>query len=213
MAEIKKGILGGFSGTVGTVVGSNWRGKDIIRSRPQTSGKAPTELQMQQRIKFKTAISFLTPLRNVQSKFFGTTQGVKSRTNLATAYTIAEVIEMVNGLPVFNYGKVQVTKGDLAGFQNLAAAAQSGGKISYGWEDNSIQANAAAEDWVSSAVYCPQLGKWDLHQNLASRQESGAEHQLPAEFTGKTVHAYIWLNNVAENSACNSVYFGPLTVV
>ncbi len=32
MAEIKKGILGGFSGKVGTVVGVNWRGKDIIRS-------------------------------------------------------------------------------------------------------------------------------------------------------------------------------------
>ena len=35
MAEIKKGILGGFSGKVGTVVGVNWRGKDIIRSLPK----------------------------------------------------------------------------------------------------------------------------------------------------------------------------------
>ena len=34
MAEIKKGILGGFSGKVGPVVGANWRGKDIIRSTP-----------------------------------------------------------------------------------------------------------------------------------------------------------------------------------
>lgn len=35
MAKIKKGILGGFSGKVETVVGVNWRGKDIISSLPK----------------------------------------------------------------------------------------------------------------------------------------------------------------------------------
>lgn len=37
MATLNKGILGGFSGKVGTVVGANWRGLDIIRSRPKIS--------------------------------------------------------------------------------------------------------------------------------------------------------------------------------
>ncbi len=54
MAEIKKGILGGFSGKVGT----NWRGKDIIRSLPKASKKAPTEEQLIQRVKFRKTIVF-----------------------------------------------------------------------------------------------------------------------------------------------------------
>ena len=33
MAEIKKGILGGFSGKVGTVVGANWRGTNILGTK------------------------------------------------------------------------------------------------------------------------------------------------------------------------------------
>ena len=35
MATFEKGILGGFSGKVGNVVGSRWRGKNIMRSLPQ----------------------------------------------------------------------------------------------------------------------------------------------------------------------------------
>jgi len=58
MAEIKKGILGGFSGKVGTVIGVNWRGKDIIRSLPKASKKAPTEEQLIQRVKFRKTIVF-----------------------------------------------------------------------------------------------------------------------------------------------------------
>ena len=42
MANISKGILGGFSGKVGTIVGANYRGKDIIRSVPKKSGRKPT---------------------------------------------------------------------------------------------------------------------------------------------------------------------------
>jgi len=59
MAEIKQGILGGVSGKVGTVVGANWKGKNIIRSKSRKTSKKPTVLQLNQRAKFKWA-SFLT---------------------------------------------------------------------------------------------------------------------------------------------------------
>jgi hypothetical protein len=35
MGTFNKGILGGFSGKVGTVVGFNWRGLDVMRSLPK----------------------------------------------------------------------------------------------------------------------------------------------------------------------------------
>ncbi|HJV78940.1 MAG TPA: hypothetical protein VJ602_11205 [Paludibacter sp.] len=34
MAIFSKGILGGFSGKVGNVIGSTWRGKDVLRNLP-----------------------------------------------------------------------------------------------------------------------------------------------------------------------------------
>ena len=62
MATFEKGILGGFSGKVGNVVGSRWRGKNVMRSLPQRGNYTPTEKQEEQRLKFKTVIGFLTPL-------------------------------------------------------------------------------------------------------------------------------------------------------
>ena len=33
MGKISQGILGGFSGKVGTVIGGNWKGIDYMRSK------------------------------------------------------------------------------------------------------------------------------------------------------------------------------------
>ena len=98
MATFNKGILGGFSGKVGTVVGANWRGKDIMRSLPKPSQKEPTEKQLLQQAKFKLAVSFLQPLKTIQSQYFGSGSGVKSRVNLATSYTINEAMQVVAGV-------------------------------------------------------------------------------------------------------------------
>ena len=76
MANISKGILGGFSGKGGTIVGANYRGKDIIRSVPKKSGRKPTELQLLQQKKFRLVVSFLQPLKPIQSKYFCMCSGV-----------------------------------------------------------------------------------------------------------------------------------------
>ncbi|HAP96614.1 DUF6266 family protein, partial [Epilithonimonas hominis] len=89
MATLSKGILGGFSGKVGPVVGANWRGMDVIRSRPKSSKRNPTEKQLEQQLKFKLAISFLQPIKSIQSLYFGMGSGVKSRVNMAVSYTIS----------------------------------------------------------------------------------------------------------------------------
>ena len=52
MGTIKKGVLGGFSGKVGTVVGASWKGIDYIRSLPASVKNPRTEGQVTQRTKF-----------------------------------------------------------------------------------------------------------------------------------------------------------------
>src|SRR5258706_2514256 len=54
MGKINKGsgILGGFSGTVGTVVGSNWRGIDTMRAvaKPKKGRGSPAPIGQPNRI-------------------------------------------------------------------------------------------------------------------------------------------------------------------
>ena len=48
MAIFSKGILGGFSGKVGNVIGSSWRGKDVLRSLPTKRNWVATQSQLDQ---------------------------------------------------------------------------------------------------------------------------------------------------------------------
>ena len=50
MAIAKDGILGGFSGKVGNIVGLTLNGVPIMRAAPKASQKPPTEKQRLQRL-------------------------------------------------------------------------------------------------------------------------------------------------------------------
>ena len=173
MARISKGILGGFSGKVGTVVGAVWRGQDIIRSIPKPSSRPASDKQLQQQMKFKLVITFLQPLKSIQQMYFGTATGTKSRINLAVAYTIGEAVQILNDEAVLVFSKVLITKGDLAGFQNGLATAEAAQKVKFTWEDNSAQGNAAAKDVANAVVFVPESGLFEIYENIGERRPHG----------------------------------------
>ncbi|MFC4685411.1 DUF6266 family protein [Epilithonimonas pallida] len=212
MATLNKGILGGFSGKVGTVVGANWRGLDIIRSRPKISKRNPTEKQLEQQMKFKLAISFLQPVKSIQSLYFGSESGVKSRVNLAVSYTISEAIWVVAGLPELIYNKVLITRGELTSFQNAVLTTQPGGVLHLEWEDNSTQGNAAPADQVSIVCYCEELKNWEIYEGIVMRSDLMADVTLPAYCLGKTMEVYAFLNNEKQTGASTSFYLGQYLV-
>ena len=53
MGKIKQGILGGFKGKVGTVIGSSWNGISYMRGQAQSVRNPKTPAQMIQRDFFK----------------------------------------------------------------------------------------------------------------------------------------------------------------
>ena len=212
MATLSKGILGGFSGKVGPVVGATWRGMDVIRSRPKSSRRTPSERQLEQQLKFKLAISFLQPIKNIQSRFFGSGSGVKSRVNMAVSYTISEAIQMVAGLPELIFNKVLITRGELTSFQNAVLTTQPGGVLHLEWEDNSTQGDAAPKDQVSIVCYCAELNNWEIYEGIVMRSDLMADVTLPAYCLGKTMEVYAFLNNEKQTAASTSLYLGQHVV-
>ncbi|KFC22136.1 DUF6266 family protein [Epilithonimonas lactis] len=213
MATFNKGILGGFSGKVGTVVGANWRGKDIMRSLPKPSQKEPTEKQLLQQARFKLAVAFLQPLKTILSEYFGSSSGVKSRVNLATSYTINEAIQVVAGIPELIYNKVMITKGELTGFQNAVLTPQARGVLDLEWEDNSAQGNASASDQVNLVSYCKELNDFQIFEGIAIRSDLLASVTLPSFCIGKSIEVWAYLNTERQTFASNSFYLGEHTVI
>lgn len=58
MATIKQGILGAFSGKVGSVVGSSWKGIAIMKALPASVANPKTAKQVIQRGKMSSAVKF-----------------------------------------------------------------------------------------------------------------------------------------------------------
>ena len=56
MGKISQGVLGGFSGKVGNVIGASWKGIDYMRIMPANVANPRTQGQIDQRSKFVTVL-------------------------------------------------------------------------------------------------------------------------------------------------------------
>ena len=69
MGKIKQGILGGFSGKVGTVVGSFWNGIFFIKALPQSYSKNRSSKQTKQQNFFKELVELSCQLSKEDLEF------------------------------------------------------------------------------------------------------------------------------------------------
>jgi hypothetical protein len=213
MGTFSKGILGGFSGKVGTVVGANWRGKDIMRSLPKKSDREPSTEQMMVRLKFKLVTQFLAPIRPVLVKYFGQPQGFKSRRNLATAYHILEAITGDYPDYAIDYQKVIVSKGELLGLQQPTATPQATAEIALAWEDNTGQGLAKADDGLLVVVYNESRGLFETREGAAPRSSMAYTLSLPRNWVGETVQCWIAFTSAEGKKCATSVFMGTVTLV
>ena len=209
MGKIKTGILGGFQGKVGTVIGSTWRGESNMRALPKTAAKAPTESQRIQRLKFKAVSEFLNPLRSTLSTYFGNDTGVKSKYNMATSYHITNAVEITEQGTQILYPRVLVAKGTLFGFQNLTTT-QSETVITLNWEDSTVFGNAKAEDTVNVVCYIEEVNTFYVFEGIANRDGLTASVTLPQNFLGYNVEVYAFLYDTVSKTSSNSVYLGNI---
>ena len=70
MGTLHNGLLGGFSGKVGPVVGVTLRNKTILRSLPQPSNKPRSPKQLGNQSSFGLVSSFLAKYRTFINAYF-----------------------------------------------------------------------------------------------------------------------------------------------
>ncbi|HSH50179.1 MAG TPA: DUF6266 family protein [Bacteroidales bacterium] len=58
MSKIPQGILGGMSGKIGGVVGSSWKGINVLKTKPLSVANPNTAEQIAQRTKFSNSVAF-----------------------------------------------------------------------------------------------------------------------------------------------------------
>ncbi len=211
MGTIKKGILGGFSGKVGTVVGSSWKGIAYMRSLPQNMKNPRTEGQVSQRTKFSIALSFLKPMTAFLRIGWKLYSNKQSPFNAAMSYTLANAI--VGNYPDYEIdpSKVLVSRGALTPATN-ATATDGGGNIAFTWYDNSGTGSAKETDKTLIAIV--NLAKAEVITDIARTQRADTAQTaiVPADWSGDTVETYLGFMSEDGKEIANSIYLGSITI-
>jgi hypothetical protein len=211
MGTIKKGILGGFSGKVGTVVGGSWKGIAYMRSLPQKVKNPRTDGQVSQRTKFALTLSLLQPMTALLRTGWKLYAHKQSPFNAAMSYTLANAISGAYPDYEIDPSKVLVSRGALPTVTNTFLSFDDG-KVEFQWEDNSGVNSAKATDKALIAILNLAKGEAITDTAGAARTDCVQQVVVPAEWSGDEVHAYMGFISEDGKEVANSVYLGSIAI-
>jgi hypothetical protein len=210
MGKLDKGILGGFNGKVGTVIGGKWRGVEYIRHKGPSKRKNNSPGQVEQQARFARAFKFVRRMSKLfKITFRNYAQQMTARNN-ALAVTVKEAI--IGDYPNFeiDYSKVLISRGILETELN-ATVTSAAGILTWKWDANEKRNGGDPKDQCIIVAFCPEYNHcaYQVHGPARSANEATLD---VVPFMGKTVHT--WLAFITEDGSklSDSVFTGQLVV-
>ena len=213
MGTIKQGILGGFSGKVGSVIGSSWKGISTMRGIAQSVSNPQTQPQLAQRQKFSVTMGFLQPLSEFLKTGFKNYAVKKTGINAAMGYNLRNAVTGAYPNLAIDYPNALVSRGTLPAALNAAAAAGVAGTVVFTWDDNSGEIGASASDKTLLVVYNPAKHQAVTVNELAERADGTQTVTVPDSFSGDLVQTYLAFINEKGDDLASSRFAGAVTVV
>lgn len=212
MGTINQGITGGFSGKVGTVIGGSWNGVDYMRGIPAHMDNPKTVAQQNQRAKMTTIVRFLRPMTEFLRIGFKKQAVKMSAFNAATSWNLAHALN--GAYPEFeiDYSQVMVSQGKLPGAQSPQVSYAGNGRLTFIWEDNSMDKGALPDDRVLLLVVDPEIGQVETIMGGNLRMDGSQEIILPPHFSGMEVQCYIAFRNAKQTEISDSRWAGSVVV-
>lgn len=190
MAKIDQGILGGYSGRVGGVVGYYRMGKWCVRAYQPTINDAKTEAQLQQRSIFKEMIQFAS--RNLEPMRLGLRQAARHEELTECNYFIrhnCKNFKHIDGAVNIDYSALQFSQGTLPGVLFSRLQVDGGVRVAVDYETNRRSSRAKMDDRVYVYAYLPSLGHGILSA-AATRRAKRLAFVLPEQWAGQEVYFY-----------------------
>jgi hypothetical protein len=220
MGVISKGILGGVSGKIGNVVGGNWKSIDYLRSLPASVANPNTSLQQDQRTKFVLTLNFLQPITEFIRVGYASLAIKMTAFNAAFSEVIQNAITGTFPNYAIDFPNVKLAKGNLASTISASCSSTTAATVHIGWDTTLQGFLDSPTDKMICVVYNPSRMEAVYNLNGATRDTGTLDIDVPAFYSGDTVHCYIAFtspNMVAgsldRNAISNSVYAGSAQVV
>ncbi|MDR6784593.1 hypothetical protein ABIE26_003239 [Pedobacter africanus] len=213
MGKLTGGIDYDMIGLLGNHVGRRTKGENIIAMRPAKSSKPPTQAQLNQRLKFTLMATWLRRLAGVINVGFQEYDAEMSPRNAALSWNLKNAVTGVSPSFSIDYAKVIYSKGQLDLPQTPQVAVTAAAKLDYSWGPVSGDSNGLATDKVTFAVYNPDKNKFVTLRGGAVRSAQSFVLQLPPDWSGDDVKAYLSLVSADGKLVSDSFYAGSFTVL
>ena len=210
MARLLNGINGPIQGTVGTVIGSSWKGFPYIKSRPRKRKKKAHKAEAANRSKFAAAHRWLKPLlKFVREGFRGYAPKVEGF-NAAKSRLLLYAFEGEGADRHINPALVQVSYGDLPMSGNIAVEKSAAGQLLFTW-DATTPEGGHAKDQLMMLAYDSENRKAYLN-TLGQFRSAGSDILFTDPAHGKSYHLYCAFVAADRSGQSDSVYLGMITM-
>ena len=206
MARIDYGIMGGFSGRVGPVVGFERFGRWYMRAKPRMVHNPRTEAQQEHRAMFKQEVQLAAQMRwavNVGMREVAHQMGLTAQNLFVKANQPA--FSMAEGLLQVDYPALQVSLGPVAPVAITEAAVNEASVMTVHFEKNPEHRAASAYDSVYLWIYSPAAGKGYL-TNAVYRRAKRFDVLLPEWLGDGELHLYAFVQDA--EGRCSATAYG-----
>lgn len=213
MGRIRNGGNGAFSGKAGSFIGSNWRDINYIKGIPKISNKPKSDKQLEQQAKFALAVRFLLPVkRQINIGFSKIKQGRSTSFNAAVQQILNNAITGIYPDFEIDFPYVAFSHGSLSAPEAVTITPEPGSLV-LSWDVSVYAPNAYPDDLLTVLVYEPESNTYVMGPPNSERSLGEVTVALPAHWTGKSAHVYMYYMSKQTGELSPTLYAGSETVV
>ena len=190
MAKIKRGILGGFSGSIGNVVGSSWKGIAVVKAKPLSVANPQTVSQTSNRSQFKAVTQAASKmLTNIVKPLWDASAQLMSGynafvSNNKSAYSASGVLDV---------SKLIITQGKQKA-QTIESLSHSAGSktVTIAWDESSIPSGSSSTDKAYAVAFNANTNEYASSSDVSVRDDGSVDVAFETALTsGDVVSAWL----------------------
>lgn len=214
MGTIRNGANGGFSGKAGSVIGSRWNDISYIKGLPKISTKPASLKQLDQKARFAAVLKFMGPIKDMLLLGYrGQKSGRTTGFNLGIQHALGNAVTGIYPDYGLDKSKLQISKGTVQPPSSLVVSSAVAGSLDVAWSPQINDLNAFPEDAMVVLLYNEQQNFFLSYTKVGARSDMGSALEIPADFSGQTVHAYFFYVSRNGDRQSPTTYVAPIVIV
>jgi hypothetical protein len=214
MASADFGILGGFRGGVGTVVGFRYRRRNLMRSIPRRRNKRKKLKALPQHLNLGRMSQFIRIAKELIAIGFKTPNPKLDPRSLAMKYNIKNALLKTDNGPLINYEKVKLSRGSRERAWSEEIVFTEGNRVSVSWDIPAmLDLKLIGADKVYIVLYSENERTMMYAKQHISRADRSYTGTVSADYIGQPIHGWIFFVSPDGKEVSDSDYLGSGTVL